>query len=279
MKWHMLKAALQEGRLRCLLWIQQTLLQSGPEAVTRTMIDLALALRQQHRCREAEAIFADALETRRAHKLPCPAKSLSMQLLVDGVQSFRNNEFAAKRALFEELAKGQHPDVLLITCSDSRLGPYHITQQQPGELFIIRNAGNIVPVYNTTSGGGEASIEFAIKALGVKNIIIKGHSHCGAMKGLLHPEKVADMPKVAAWIEHAHEVREHLACCEHLSEDDRLMEAIKQNVLVQIEHLKTHPAVAEALAAGKLQLHGWVYVIEEGNVMYFDEETAAWQTM
>jgi carbonic anhydrase len=109
-----------------------------------------------------------------------------MQKLVDGVHQFQENVFGAKQALFERLADGQQPLALFITCSDSRIDPCLLTQTQPGELFILRNAGNIVPPYGQGSGGEAATIEYAVCALKLKDIIVCGHSHCGAMNGLLH---------------------------------------------------------------------------------------------
>ena len=108
-----------------------------------------------------------------------------MQKLIRGIHQFQRGAFRPLKGLFEQLAKGQRPETLFITCSDSRIDPSLLTQSQPGDLFILRNAGNIVPPVGPGGGGGAATIEFAVAALGVKDIIICGHSHCGAMRGLL----------------------------------------------------------------------------------------------
>jgi carbonic anhydrase len=175
--------------------------------------------------------------------------------------------------LFERLAEGQKPDALFITCSDSRINPNLITQSEPGELFIIRNAGNLVPPYGAANGGEGATIEFAVVGLGIEHIIVCGHSHCGAMKGLLHPESLTEMPLVAAWLGHAEATR-RIAQQKYA---DRSAEALlnvttQENVLVQLENLRTYPAVAAGVAGGQLKLHAWVYKIETGQVFAFDPE-------
>ena len=122
-----------------------------------------------------------------------------MQKLIKGIHQFQSNHFASQRELFERLAHGQYPEALFITCSDSRINPNLITQSEPGDLFILRNAGNIIPPSGAGQGGEGATIEFAVAGLGVQNIVICGHSHCGAIKGLLEPESLRDMPSVVAW--------------------------------------------------------------------------------
>src|SRR5262245_7184396 len=130
-----------------------------------------------------------------------------MQKLVQGIHKFQTNYFSSQQELFQRLAKGQSPETLFITCSDSRISPTLLTQTGPGDLFVLRNAGNIVPPYRASNGGEGATIEYAIHALGVKDIVVCGHSHCGAMKGLLHPEDLGDMPTVRDWLLHAEATR------------------------------------------------------------------------
>src|SRR5262245_46097283 len=197
-----------------------------------------------------------------------------MQKLVQGVHHFQANLFSSQRELFERLAGGQNPDALFITCSDSRINPNLITQTEPGELFILRNAGNIVPPYGAANGGEGATIEFAVTGLGVRDIILCGHSHCGAMKGLLHRESLRDMPTVAAWLTHAEATRRVAREKYAGLEPAALLNAtIQENVLVQLENLRTHPAVAAALASGRLKLHGWVYKIETGQVFAYNPQS------
>lgn len=194
-----------------------------------------------------------------------------MQKLIQGIHKFQHSDFIPLQGLFEQLAKGQHPDTLFITCSDSRIDPNLLTQSKPGDLFILRNAGNIVPPHGAANGGEAATIEFAVAALGVKDIIICGHSHCGAMAGLLKPELVSSLPAVASWLSHAETTRRIVRDnYKHLDGVPLLTATIEENVLVQLENLRTLPAVASRLVNGDLKLHGWVYKIETGEVFAFD---------
>ena len=194
-----------------------------------------------------------------------------MQKLINGLHEFQNNVFTTQRELFERLAGGQTPDALFITCSDSRINPNLITQTAPGDLFILRNAGNIVPPYGASVGGEAATVEFAVAALGVKDIIVCGHSHCGAMKGLLDESLVAETPAVKSWLQHAEitkrVIRENYA---DLEEEAKMSVCVQENVLSQVENLKTHPSVAARLAAGRINLHAWVYKFETGQMFAYD---------
>jgi carbonic anhydrase len=197
-----------------------------------------------------------------------------MQRLVEGIHQFQRNIFTSQRELFQRLVDGQHPEALFITCSDSRLDVSMLTQTRPGELFIMRNAGNIVPPYGTPSGGEAATIEYAVAVLKVRDIIICGHSHCGAMRALLHPEDARDLPAVRAWLERceatARIIKENYP---HITDPNaRLTATVEENVLVQLENLRTHPSVAAAVARGGLHLHGWVYKFETGQVFNYDPE-------
>lgn len=194
-----------------------------------------------------------------------------MQKLIAGLHQFQATTFSSQRELFERLAHGQSPEALFITCSDSRIIPSMLTQTQPGDLFILRNAGNIIPPHGAANGGEGATIEYAVEALGVKDIILCGHSHCGAMHGLLHPEEIANLPTMAAWLRHAEATRRIIESnYPHLEGKSRLTAAIEENVLVQLENLRTLPSVAAKLAKGELHLHGWVYKIETGEVFAYD---------
>ncbi|VTR96251.1 carbonic anhydrase : Carbonic anhydrase OS=Planctomyces brasiliensis (strain ATCC 49424 / DSM 5305 / JCM 21570 / NBRC 103401 / IFAM 1448) GN=Plabr_1495 PE=3 SV=1: Pro_CA [Gemmata massiliana] len=194
-----------------------------------------------------------------------------MQKLIQGIHRFRTEDFRPLQGLFEQLAKGQNPETLFITCSDSRIDPNLLTRSRPGDLFILRNAGNIVPSHGAASGGEAATIEFAVAGLGVRDIIICGHSHCGAMKGLLQPETVAALPAVTSWLSHAETTRRIVRDNYGHLEGERLVTAtVEENVLVQLENLRTLPAVASRLVRGDLHLHGWVYKIETGEVFAYD---------
>ena len=194
-----------------------------------------------------------------------------MQKLIQGVHQFQSGTFLPLQGLFEQLAKGQQPETLFITCSDSRIDPALLTKAQPGDLFILRNAGNIIPPHGAGNGGEAATIELAVAGLGVKDIIICGHSHCGAMQGLLQPELVASLPAVSSWLSHAETTRRIIRDnYGHLEGDRLLTAAIEENVLVQLENLRTLPAVGSRLVRGDLHLHGWVYKIETGEVFAYD---------
>jgi carbonic anhydrase len=196
-----------------------------------------------------------------------------MQKLIQGIHQFQTTLFGSHRELFERLACEQHPEVVFVTCSDSRINPNLITQTDPGDLFILRNAGNIIPPYGAASGGEGATIEFAVAGLGVKDIILCGHSNCGAMKALLHEEQLENLPTVAAWLSHAEATRRIMReKYPNLDENALLTATIEENVLVQLENLRTHPAIAAGLARGDVKLHAWVYKIETGEVFTYAHE-------
>lgn len=198
-----------------------------------------------------------------------------MPRIVAGVVKFQDDVFPKQKSLFEQLATGQAPEALFITCSDSRIDPCLMTQTAPGELFIIRNAGNIVPPHTTVTGGMTASIEFAIGALNVSHIVVCGHTQCGAMKGAMDLEALTTLPHTKEWLSYSKAavqvVKEKNA---DLEPDEKIDALIKENVLLQIQHLKTHPMVAARLATDKLQIHGWVYDIKNGSVEAYDDVEA-----
>lgn len=197
-----------------------------------------------------------------------------MQKLISGIHQFQNTVFGSQRQLFERLAQGQSPEVLFITCSDSRINPNLLTQTEPGELFILRNAGNIVPPYGAGQGAEGATIEFAVVGLGVKDIIVCGHSHCGAMQGLLKPPSGRDFPALTQWLYHAETTRRIVQEKYTGRNDASLLNVTTQeNILAQMENLRTHPVVASGLSQGKLKLHGWLYKIESGEVFGYDPES------
>jgi carbonic anhydrase len=195
-----------------------------------------------------------------------------MQLILEGLRRYQDSVHCEKQELFCNLAKGQSPEALFITCADSRVDPGLLTQLPPGELFVLRNAGNIVPAYGRVHGGEAATIEYAISVLKIPNIIICGHAHCGAMAGLLRPSSVESLPAVKSWLSHAQATRE--AIDESLDKETdpikQLEQAVRLNVLVQLENLKTHPCIRKALAEQQLTLHGWVYDFEHGSVDTYD---------
>lgn len=197
-----------------------------------------------------------------------------MRKLIEGVRSFVSTVHQSERELFEQLASGQTPETLFITCSDSRVCPSLLTGAGPGELFVVRNAGNIVPV-STNVGGEAASVEYAVSVLKVRDVIVCGHSDCGAMKAVLDPASVSGLPAVAAWVEHSERVREIVDQRPDLSPSLRLERAIEANVLTQLTHLQSHPCVADAVRRRELRLHAWVWDIGSGRMRAFDADRGA----
>ena len=198
----------------------------------------------------------------------------AMKKLIRGLREFQTGYFSSHQELFEQLAHGQHPRVLFIACSDSRIDPNLITQAQVGDLFIIRNAGNIIPPYGAANGGEGAAVEYAIQALNVEQIIVCGHSHCGAMKGLLQLGKLEEeMPLVYGWLKHAEATRRLVQESYSDRKGEELLEiTTAENVLTQIENLQTYPVVHSRLYQNKLKIYGWVFDIETGEILAFDPE-------
>jgi carbonic anhydrase len=197
-----------------------------------------------------------------------------MKAIIEGVHRFRTEVFPEKRQLFANLAKGQRPSALMISCADSRVDMQLVTQCDPGHLFFFRNAGNIVPPYGTVLGAASATIEYAMEALEIPNIIVCGHSDCGAMRAVLAQGIEARMPTVAQWLKFADTPRQMVLRDTTTTDPQaRLDRLIRLNVLSQIEHLKTHPSVAVRVASGEVKLHGWIYDIEHGSVDTYDSTT------
>ncbi len=200
-----------------------------------------------------------------------------MQKLINGLLQFQNEGFSKYQDLFETLASGQNPAALFITCSDSRVNPNLLTGSDPGDLFVLRTAGNIIPPYKNALGGEAATIEFAVQVLKIPDIIICGHSQCGAMGGLLSPESIEDLHAVKAYLEHAQSC---LSVVEQKhsqipDSETRLARTIEENILLQLENIQTHPSVADAIGRGDLKLHGWVYKFETGEVSAYNSDQNA----
>ncbi len=194
-----------------------------------------------------------------------------MDHIVRGVIDFRKNVYPAHKDLFGALADSQNPDVLFFTCSDSRIDPNMVTGSNPGDLFICRNAGNVIPPHSNETGGMTASIEYAVAVLHVRHIIVCGHTDCGAIKGALDIPALKGLPHVKEWLSHCRSAMEIVRERHGIAGDEPLdtkylNEAIEENVQQQVQHLRTHPVVAAKLATGKIEIHGWVYDIKSGNI-------------
>jgi carbonic anhydrase len=206
-------------------------------------------------------VYADAIEE-------------SRERLIAGVRRFQRDVYPKQEAEYRRMAhEGQRPHALFITCADSRIGPELITQSGPGEIFVSRNIGNLVPAYGDALGGVSAIVEYAVAGLEVSQVVVCGHTDCGAMIGLLHPEQVAQLPIVKSWLRHG-DSAVSIVRSRNTAPDERsaLEELIEENVLQQLHHLRTHPSVAGRLARGSLALSGWVYDIGHGIVRIYHED-------
>ncbi|WP_332865484.1 carbonic anhydrase [Pannus brasiliensis] len=198
---------------------------------------------------------------------------MPIKRIIHGHNEFQNNYFSSHEEMFHQLSRGQSPEILFITCSDSRIDPNLLTQTQPGELFIIRNLGNIIPSYGSPNGSEGAGIEYAVSALDIKHIIVCGHSHCGSMKGLLQLGELTEkMPLVYGWLKQNAESTRRLLLDNYSEYDGEklLRVAIEENILTQIENLETYPVIRSKLHSGKLSLHAWYYEIETGKIFTYD---------
>ena len=195
--------------------------------------------------------------------------------IIQGLSQFQTNYFNTHQEFFQQLSQKQTPEVLFITCSDSRIDPNLLTQTKPGELFVIRNIGNMIPTHGTLNSSEGAGIEYAVAALNIKHIVVCGHYHCGSMQALLQLNKLNDeMPLVYDWLKHHGEpirrlLKENHANC---SEDELLKIAVEENILTQIENLETYPVIRSKMRAGLMSLHAWVYEIEKGEIKAYDSD-------
>jgi carbonic anhydrase len=202
--------------------------------------------------------------------------------LIGRVFDFEKKVYEDSRALYSKLANhGQEPKALIISCADSRIVPEQIMQAQPGDLFVCRNAGNMVPPYSTQNGGVTATVEYAVMVLGIRDIIVCGHSDCGAMKGLAgDPAALNAMPNVAAWLRHGSAARSVLdSNYAGIEEGDRVQALSLENVVAQLSHLRTHPSVAAGIARGEIALHGWFVDIHNGQMLALNGETGRFEAV
>jgi carbonic anhydrase len=201
--------------------------------------------------------------------------NVELERLKDGIRRFRADVYPESAEQYQKaMREPQRPYALVITCADSRIHPDVLTQSRPGDIFVTRNIGNMVPAYGDMLGGVSAVLEFAVSGLGVKHVVVCGHSECGAMKALLDPASVESMPTVKRWLRNAHAA---LSVVEAVgdageSEAERLQRLAEKNVLLQMQHVRTHPSVAGAIARGELTISGWYYDIAKGQVFVCDSE-------
>lgn len=196
-----------------------------------------------------------------------------MKKLIQGIVDFRKNLTDENRKLFAQLALGQKPDTLFIACSDSRVVPNLFASTNPGDLFVLRNVGNLIPpASDTMQDGAAAVIEFAVVSLGVSDIIICGHSECGAMQALSDGDDRC-CPRLASWLKHGEEslskMRQGQTLDPLLSEHNQLSQ---MNVLQQMEHLRTYSSVLERLETGRLRIHGWWFDIAQADIYCYEKD-------
>ncbi|MEV0193409.1 carbonic anhydrase [Kitasatospora purpeofusca] len=194
-----------------------------------------------------------------------------MEPLIDRARAFPQRAGDTGREL-TGLAAGQSPQALFITCSDSRVVPALITNAEPGDLFELRTAGNIVPVYRADDASGEtATVEYAVEVLGVRDIVVCGHSHCGAVGAVVRGEDLSVVPAVRSWLRHAD--RAVLRADEAEVFDPTVAGPVQRHVLAQLDRLRGYPAVARRLAEGRIRLRGWFYEIHTGLVLEHRADT------
>jgi len=195
-----------------------------------------------------------------------------VEKLLRGVSRFGKQLYPKHQDLFKRLAHSQHPEALFITCADSRIDPCLLTQTLPGQLFICRVIGNVVPPYPDAPGGVSATIEYAVGVLRVPEVIICGHTDCGVIRGAVNPQAVAAYPQVKTWLRYT-----EIEHSEVEPNPELLLQLTERNVLTQLEHLRSHPAVAARLEDGRVGLYGWVYHIAAGRITMYDEAMGTWE--
>ena len=197
-----------------------------------------------------------------------------LEKLLGGISRFQKDVYPQHQDLFERLALGQRPEALFITCADSRIDPCLLTQTKPGELFICRVIGNVVPPYPDAIGGVSATIEYAVGVLRVPEVIVCGHTDCGVMRGALNPEALAAYPNVTAWLRYTKVERR-----EPQPSPELLLALTEENVVAQLKNLRSHPSVAARLQECNVRLHGWVYHIGSGTVTAYRQESGKFETL
>ena len=201
-----------------------------------------------------------------------------------GIRKFRTETYPKNKATYlQSVKEPQRPHALFITCADSRLDPELITQSGPGDIFVTRNIGNLVPAYGEMLGGVSAVVEYAVTGLKVQHVVICGHSDCGAMKGILEHDHLDELPMVKSWLQHAGPssrwLRDALQDASSWSFEKKLGLLTEANVIMQMQNLRLHPAVAEGLKSGTVQVHAWMYDIGSGKLRRFDSEQGSFRSL
>ena len=207
-------------------------------------------------------------------------KQDALARIAQGVTKFQTEIFPTQREMFERLKVGQDPLGMFATCADSRVNPNLVTQTDPGEIFIERNPGNMIPPHVEFVGGVTAGVEYAMLVLKVPVIVVCGHTDCGVMKALLDPGAVHGMPGVQQWMSHGNAARDRvLQELPFARREEQLQRLTEYNVLEQIENLKTHPSVNKRLRYGEIEIRGWVYDIGDGSIREANPASGSFEVM
>lgn len=207
-----------------------------------------------------------------------PTADTNKDRLLEGIRDFNTREFVPNQLLFDELKEKQTPHTLFIGCSDSRVVPHMLTKSFAGELFVVRNIGNLVPLYkrkSVTYVATSAVIEYAVNQLNVKNIVVCGHSNCGGCAALYKDKELKKLPQTKNWLELAKPVKERVEkkiAKNKIKLEDREAYTEKLNVVLQIRHLMDYPYIRKKVKEGELKVYGWYYQIEEGRIYNYDKE-------
>ena len=203
-----------------------------------------------------------------------------MAKIFEGIYKFKNEDFLKYKHIFANLKNKQNPHTLFIGCADSRIIPNLITKTLPGELFTVRNIANLVPPYRDTEEyvATTSAVEYAILSLNVENIVVCGHSNCGGCYSAIHPESVINMPHVKKWIELINPaVEEAKKICKENDELKIEMIVEQLNIVNQIKNLLTYPFIKERYEKGTLNIYGWYYVIESGDIYNYNMSTGTFE--
>ena len=189
-----------------------------------------------------------------------------MERLIEGYRRFRETYWSQNKSVFEALAAGQSPRAMVITCADSRVDPQLIFDAQPGEIFCVRNVANLVPPYAPDSDhhGTSAALEFAVRSLKFEHVIVLGHAQCGGIRALLQGGEQGDF--IGRWMEIAAPARERALAAAATTTETVQHLCEHESIRITIDNLMTFPWVAERVQAGQLQLHGWHFDFERGEL-------------
>ena len=215
------------------------------------------------------------------------ASNYVIKELIDNVDKFKDGTFALhEKKLLESIHKGQKPGVLIITCADSRIVLPSLFGGDPEKLFVIRNIGNIIPLYKqdspTNNTSVMAGVEYAINILGIKDIIVMGHSHCGAMQAIYDNSDLKNLPGLKKWLQNDPSLYKKAAQIKKnpgLSKQEGLEILEKYNIILQIKHLKSYPIVNNSLKNNNLSIHSWFYQMHTGSILHYDPKHHTYKTL